>query len=673
LEKPRNTVDSQNSLSILAKERWHLLGGNGAPPDQATIHSDCIDDILSEYFEGEPEIRPDSPGDARVRFKSTLGRLFYVSEIWTEYDPDNNSWQTFYAKKTGDDPGGFIACQEDGSPLSASGLERFEALSRSGRRAFFAQRGAEANGLRVEFTPPVVGSRWLYAGVSKLNNDEAEQKEFDLLMEKKRPRRRGARILKSPALIVPPYVKQGQHLSNQLLGRPTVSSDPILFEKLDVEQTQDLLSTSIQAVGIKVDTPEFKAIEAGIKLLNVYRYKTKEVTVDPHQWYDVYGVEKYAHSKSGSAQYASKEKLQAVEALRTISGRLMLLNYRRRLEDGTWEAIEERAQLLQVRVRYYGISTFEVLNLNSELSHQRLDKIVGIRIVFHDIFLDQIAQHYISRPADLFTRVRLALGGKRPPTHLGYFITWILSDGEQRRSRNKREGTEIWAIEQTLDNLTHMCRLTERLKHGERKRILKDFESDAALCKKIGLITGYNFADEERLNVTLNPAQHYADSAQLKTDGEFPLGSELGTPAGKLTSEVKALMAQAQTIHPLVNTISNMLGVTSYEETLAIQSGIQRMAVKLLEADLVLSKTDVQSLIKNATERVHERTGGLRSPGKYFQSVLTNYLDNEWDNLKKKGRRLVDSAENGPRAQKLRESSQTFLTELSHVMDNTPR
>src|SRR5258705_13669375 len=88
-EKARNTVDSQNSLSILAKERWHLLGGNGAPPDQATIHSDCIDDILSEYFEGEPEIRPDSPGDARVRFKSTLGRLFYVSEIWTEYDPDN--------------------------------------------------------------------------------------------------------------------------------------------------------------------------------------------------------------------------------------------------------------------------------------------------------------------------------------------------------------------------------------------------------------------------------------------------------------------------------------------------------------------------------------------------------------------------------------------------------
>ena len=62
-----------------------------------------------------------------------------------------------------------------------------------------------------------------------------------------------------------------------------------------------------------------------------------------------------------------------------------------------------------------GSVRYEVLNLNSELSHQRLDKIVGIRIVFHDIFLDQIAQHYITRPADLFTRVRLALGGKRPP------------------------------------------------------------------------------------------------------------------------------------------------------------------------------------------------------------------------------------------------------------------
>jgi hypothetical protein len=670
LEVQRKTVDSQDILSTLGIERWYSLGGKGTPPDQATIHSDCIDDILSEYFEGEPETTSDSPGDACVRFKSTLARLFYVSQLWTEYDPDNCSWKAFYANKTGHGPDGFIACQEDGSPLSESDQTLFEALSRSGRRAFFAQRGAAPNRLRVEFKPPVVGSRWLYAGVLKLNDDEAEQLDFGLLMEKKRPRRRGARILKSEALVVPPYVKQGQHLSNQLLGRPTVSSNPMLFEKLDAEQAQDLLSTSIQAVGIKVDTPEFKAIEAGIKLLNVYRYKTKEVTVDPHQWYDVYGVEKYAHSKSGSAQYASKEKLQAVEALRTISGRLMLLNYRRRLEDGTWEAIEEKAQLLQVRVRYYGISTYEVLNLNSELSHQRLDKIVGIRIVFHDIFLDQIAQHYISRPADLFTRVRLALGGKRPPVHLSYFITWILSDGEQRRSRNKREGTEIWTIEQSLDNLAHMCRLTERLKHGERKRILKDFESDAALCKKIGLITGYDFTTEDRLNVTLNPAQHYADTAQLKTDGEFSLGSELRAPDGKLTTGVKALMAQAQTIHPLVNAISNLFGVTSYEETLAIQSGIQKAAAKLLEADLILSKADMQSVITKAATIVRDRTG-LHSPGKYFQSVLTNYLDTEWDNLKKKARRLVDSAESGPRARKLREDSQAFLLELSHVMENS--
>jgi hypothetical protein len=669
LETQKNTADSQGILSMLGIERWHSLGGKGDPPDQKTIHSDCIDDVLSEYFEGEPETSPDSPGDACVAFKSTLARLFYISLLWTEYDPDNRSWKAFYAKKTGNGAGGFSPCQEDGSPLSESDLPRFEALSESGRQVFFAQRGAETNPLRVQLKPPVVASRWLYASVSKLNDDAVEQREFDILMEKKRPRRRGARILKSEALVVPPYVKQGQHLSNQLLGRPTVSSDPMLFEKLDVEQAQDLLSTSIQAVGIKVDTPEFKAIEAGIKLLNVYRYKTKEVTVDPHQWYDVYGVEKYSHSKSGSAQYASKEKLQAVEALRTISGRLMLLNYRRRLEDGTWEAIEEKAQLLQVRVRYYGINTYEVLNLNSQLSYQRLDKIVAFRIVFHDIFLDQIAQHYISRPADLFTRVRLALGGKRPPAHLGYFITWILSDGEQRRSRNKREGTEIWTIEQSLDNLAHMCRLTDRLKHGERKRILNDFKSDAALCQKIGLITGYDFAAEDRLNVTLNPAQHHADSAQLKTEGEFSLGSEPGAPVGKLTSEVKALMAQAQTIHPLVNAISNLLGVTSYEETLAIQSGIQKMAAKLLETDLIVSKADVQSIMKNASGRVHDRSG-LRSPGKYFQSVLTNYLDDEWDKLKKKARQLVDSAESGPRGQKLRDNSKAFLLELSHVMDN---
>ena len=345
-EKP-NIVD----LSILASERWHSLGGTGAPPDQATIHSDCIDDILSEYFEGEPEIGPD--GEACVRFKSTPARLFYVSQIWTEYDPDAHSWKTFYAKKTGDNPDGFSPCHEDGSTLSESDLERFAALSTSGRRACFATRGAEANGLRVQFQVPIVGSRWLYANVSKLRPDQAEQKEFDLLMDQKRPkRRRGARLLKSEALIVPTVVKQGQHLSNQLLGRPTVSSDPILFEKL--EQPQDLLSQSIQAVGIKVDTPEFKAIEAGIKLLNVYRYKTKEVTVDPHQWYDVYGVEKYPHSKIRSASVCIERKASGGRGPKDDQRPFDVLNYRRRLEDGTWEAIEEKAQLLQVRVRYLG-------------------------------------------------------------------------------------------------------------------------------------------------------------------------------------------------------------------------------------------------------------------------------------------------------------------------------
>ena len=66
-----------------------------------------------EYFEGEPEIGPD--GEACVRFKSTLARLFYVSQIWTEYGPEAHSWKAFYAKKTGDNPDGFSPCHEDGS------------------------------------------------------------------------------------------------------------------------------------------------------------------------------------------------------------------------------------------------------------------------------------------------------------------------------------------------------------------------------------------------------------------------------------------------------------------------------------------------------------------------------------------------------------------------------
>src|SRR3954469_18387860 len=95
-EMPMNSGTSQKLMATLRTNRWHATGGQGIPPDLSILRMDCLEEIAAEFCEGEPSRL--SSGKALVRFAHTLERAFFVTELFTEYDPTLRTWKTFYVQ-----------------------------------------------------------------------------------------------------------------------------------------------------------------------------------------------------------------------------------------------------------------------------------------------------------------------------------------------------------------------------------------------------------------------------------------------------------------------------------------------------------------------------------------------------------------------------------------------
>ena len=45
---------SDKLLGTLRADRWHATGGQGTPPDLTYLRDDCVEEIVAEFYEGEP-------------------------------------------------------------------------------------------------------------------------------------------------------------------------------------------------------------------------------------------------------------------------------------------------------------------------------------------------------------------------------------------------------------------------------------------------------------------------------------------------------------------------------------------------------------------------------------------------------------------------------------------
>ena len=173
-----------------------------------------------------------------------------------------------------------------------------------------------------------------------------------------------AGFLKPEPLDIPMFIKQGQHLTNQILGRPTVSAKPVILEQVPAfkfpgEINEQVVQRNIQAIGADLTSAQHQALNGILKLLTMHGYLEKTIRLLPEHWYDAYGVAKHEHSKRGTPQYAPRHKLQAMQSLASLAAQPMLISYKRRNEKERWDVVQRITNLIKVSSGYLDVADKE--------------------------------------------------------------------------------------------------------------------------------------------------------------------------------------------------------------------------------------------------------------------------------------------------------------------------
>ena len=353
----------------------------------------------------------------------------------------------------------------------------------------------------------------MYALVGDTPNEEESQGELGLL-DTRRPRRRGRRVSKPAPLDIPMFIKQGQHLTNQILGRPTVSAKPVILEqipsfKFPGEINEQVVQRKIRAIGADLRSAEHQALNGILKLLTLHGYREKRMRLLPEHWYDVYGVAKHDHSKRGTAQYAQRHKLQAMQALASLAAQPMLISYKRRNEKERWDVVQRITNLVKVSSGYLDVEEKEADQLMHGILLDAIDNLRVIEIECDELFFDQVHQHYFKRPRDLEQRLKVANNHKRLPDSIYNFLDFIYSDGEMRRREKGHNPESDWRLVIALTDLAYLLRMKDKLKHGERGRVLREIDKIAGLVKVIGILQSYDLSDEDALVFELNGQRRF--------------------------------------------------------------------------------------------------------------------------------------------------------------------
>ena len=498
------------------------------------MRGDCLEEIAAEFFEGDPGSFHD--GKSLVRFGASRERMFFVSELFTEYDPFTGTWKTFHISRRGKDVLSIAACRQDGSALDGYEQHTFHNLEKRGV-AHYTGTSSEAR-IQISFQPPPLGEDVLYALVSAA---APEVPQCQLALDLPKLRRRGRRLLRPDRLNIPIFIKQGQHLTNQILGRPTVSAKPVILERLPAfkfpgEINAQVIQRKIQVIGADLTSSQHQALGGILKLLTIHGYLEKTLRVFPEHWYEAYGVEKYEHSKRGTPQFSPRVKLQAMQALASLAAQPMLISYKRRNENERWDVVQRITNLIKISSGYLNVPDKEADQLMRGIIFSAIDNLKVIEIECDEIFFDQIHQHYFRRPRKLDERLKRASGHRRMPDSIYNFINYLFSDGEMRRRKNGHNPEGDWRLVISITDLAYLLRMTSRIKHGERGRVIKEIDKIATLAVEIDLLKSYDLGDEEAFVFELNPGVAFP-----ATDDHVP-PEDTHTPF-KLVSTVKAISA----------------------------------------------------------------------------------------------------------------------------------
>jgi hypothetical protein len=647
-------------LGTLRAKRWRATGGQGTPPDLTCLRDDCLEEIVAEFYEGEPGLLHN--GRSLVSFGSSREREFFVSELFTEYDPVARTWKTFHISRRGTDELSLAPCREDGSALDGYEQRTFRDLE---KRSIANYIGTSARSrIQIFFQPPPLGEEALYALVADAPDPQEAQAELGLI-DTRRPRRRGRRVLKPEPLDIPMFIKQGQHLTNQILGRPTVSAKPVILEQMPAfrfpgDINEQVVQRNIRAIGADLSFAEHRALNGILKLLTLHGYREKTIRLFPDHWYDVYGVTKHEHSKRGTPQFAQRQKLQAMQALASLAAQPMLISYKRRNEKERWDVVQRITNLVKVSSGYLDVEEKEADQLMNGILLDAIDNLRVIEIECDELFFDQVHQHYFKRPRDLDQRLKVANNHKRLPDSIYNFLDFIYSDGEMRRRKKGHNPESDWRLIITLTELAYLLRMKDKIKHGERGRVLREIDKIAGLVKTMGILRSYDLRNEDALVFEINGQEAFPAADE---EGDLGNGSK---PIG-LMSSVKAMLERPP--HAAVRSVINLLlpaeSAASPDECKTVERAIKNAASRLLDLHIIVSENNFKEFVLEVATKVRERKG-IKAIERYFATALDERLLAALDGFSRESKQLQRAAESSEKAATKLAYAEEFLRSLTN-------
>ena len=650
---------SDKLLATLRANRWHASGGQGAPPDLTYLREDCLEEIAAEFFEGEPG--PSQEGKSLVRFGSSRDRLFFLSELFTEYDPLARTWKTYYMSRRGTDQLSLAVCREDGSALDGYEKSTFRDLEK--RSVVHYAGTAAGSGIQIIFQPPPLGEESLYALVADASGPDSIQGELALGVPK--PRRRGRRVLRPEPLDIPIFIKQGQHLTNQLLGRPTASAKPVILEQLPAfkfptEIREQVVQRNIRAIGADLTASQHQALNAVLKLLTLHGYREQTIRVLPEHWYEAYGVSKHEHSRRGTLQYAQRHKVQAMQSLASIAAQPMLISYKRRNENERWDVVQRITSLVKVSSGYLDVEDKQADELMNGILLDAIDNLRVIEIQCDELFFDQIHQHYFKRPRDLEERLRLASNHRRLPDSMYNFLNYIYSEGEMLRRKKGHNPETDWTLRVSLTDLAYLLRMKDKIKHGERSRVLREIEKIAGLVKSIGILKSYDIGNEDALFFEIDGKEAFPGS------GEAAPKENSSTHFGLLASFKATLAAgQCPSVQAVIDSLNSEERTLRLDEQSAIARSIKNVASRLLDLNVIVPEKAFSEFLFKVAANVRERKG-VKALDRYFASALEQRFLATMEDFSRESKQLERAAESNPRAAAKLEYAREYLHSLTN-------
>jgi len=365
--------------------------------------------------------------------------------------------------------------------------------------------------------------KWFWEYIDKTLNDISPQESFEFLDELEEPEVKP--VSKGPTLI-----KASMHLENQKFGRKPKPAQPSIFGELDIEDRETIEEQNIKIVGVDFTVSQNKALFTLQTLLNktdqkgntsrevnsmnfFYKGSLPSLKFTRSEYLDTYGVTKRQTSR-GKLEYNANESEESLKALRSLSENRYLLYYTKKYFDNKrvekYEVIRTVRPLISVVEGFKDLTELEknivISDKNSTGTNTKLSHII---VELSPIFIDQIENHYVLKPANVYEEIKI----KAPHSSkfVYKFIDYLLTQVSKRQSKYK--GNNInWEIKTNYKTLAHTLKMNSWINSRNWKQVRGSLNKSYEIAKDLGYLQGYRTIEGKTGEIellTLNPDKFY--------------------------------------------------------------------------------------------------------------------------------------------------------------------